>query len=319
MKKIRKPDMLQSITLASYISIAVLPFVLSYSYQPKILFSNLFLVSPVNLLIYVTPVLLYFAIKKADLSEKEKTANLIITDTLLITLIYSAHTLNIHTTTFALAALLILSFLCINAGDAISMAVLIPGILIIKLGIGFIFACYIPILLLIFLRTEKNEKNPDAKNKTSSFLPFAYLYISVLAAILIASGRFDTATQMPLQQVAGRNETLNIISGVILSVVACTVFLARAIPATKGSSLKTVIAIIYAFYPLGVIIFNLFLPVISHLPFVAVFFALIIYTIGNIQLSLTYKEKAPSALPAKIPFYPFAITTAVLFLFFIAE
>ena len=319
MKKIRKPDMLLSITLGFYISIAVLPFVLSYSFQLKDTLGNMFIVFPVNLLVYATPAVLYLATKKTNLSVKEKTANLIIIDTLLITLIYSALDLNTHTTIFSLAALLILSFLCINAGDTISMAVLIPGILIIKLGIGFIFACYIPILLLLFLRTEKSAENIEAKNKKPYFLPFAYLYISVLAIILFAAGRFNTDSQVPLQPVTGITETINVISGIILSVIACAVFLARAIPSTKGNSSKTVTAIIYAVYPLVIIITNLFLPVVSYKPFVSIIFALITYTLGNIQLSLTYKEKAPSALPAKIPFYPFAITTAVLFLFFIAE
>ncbi len=318
MKTIRKPDMMLSITLVFYICLVIMPFFISGGFQMSLALENMFRVFPVNLLVYVTPAVLYFAVRKNDFGKNEKSAFLLICDTLLTTLMYSAVSLNGFTVTFSLAALIILSFLSINADDIISMAVLLPGILLFKLGTEFIFACYIPILLLLLLKTAKSKNSAEKDNNKSSFLPFAYLYISVLAVILLISGKITPGTDIPLQPVSGRTTVANLVSGIILALAGCALFLIRSINATKGSFFQTITVILFAVYPLAVIVTNLFFPIVSPASYIAIIFALIIYTVGNAQLSVTYGDKAP-VLSAKIPFYPLAMTLAVLFCFFVAE
>ena len=318
MKTIRKPDMMQSITLVFYICLALMPFFVSGGYQITHTLKNMFAVFPTNLLIYITPVLLYLSVRKNGCDEREKSAFLLICDTLVTVLMYSALNMNGYTMTFSLAALLILSFLCINADDLISMAVLLPGILLFKLGTEFIFACYIPILLLILLKTTKSKNSAEKDNNKSSFLPFAYLYISVLAVILLISGKITFGTDIPMQPVSGRTTVANLVSGFILAFIGCAVFLIRAIHATKRSFFQTITVILFAVYPLAIIVTNLFFPIVSPAPYIAIIFALIIYTVGNAQLSVTYGDKAP-VFSAKIPFYPIAMTLALLFCFFVAE
>ncbi|MBQ7962775.1 MAG: hypothetical protein IJ289_09275 [Clostridia bacterium] len=319
MKTIRKPDMLQSITIVFCICLAVMPFFVSGGYKITHTLKDMFAVFPTNLLIYITPALLYFSVRKNGCDEKEKSAFLLICDTLVTVLMYSALSMNGYTMTFSLAALLILSFLCINADDMISMAVLLPGILLFKLGTEFIFACYIPILLLLLLKTAESRKDKD-KNKTgASFLPFAYLYISVLAVILLISGKISLKTDMPLQSFSDRSAIINLVSGIILILIACILFIIRAIPTTKGNIPQTITVTAFALYPVAVVFANCFFPLISSAPRVAVIFSLITYAVGNAQLSLTFREKAPPLLPEKLPFLPFAATVSVLFCFFIAE
>ena len=318
MKSIKKPDMMLSITIVFYICLAVMPFFISGGFQITHTLESMLRGFPTNLLLYVTPAVMYFSVKKADCDKNEKSAFLLICDTLLTVLMYSSLNLNGFTVTFSLAALIILSFLCINAADIISTAALLPGILIFKLGTEFIFACYIPILLLLLLKRTENGTEEEKDKKISAFLPFAYLYISVLAIILFVAGKITLGTSTPLQSISGRTETAKAISGIILTVIACILFLIRAIPVMKGNLIKTVTAVLFAVHPVAMVVTNLFFPLVSPEAFVSIIFALIIYTVGNAQLSVTYGKKAP-VLPSHIPFYPFAMTLSVLFLFFVTE
>lgn len=313
MKKIKASGWAEYITATFYICFLVMPVIVSGGFNITQTLSSEFKTFPANYLLYITPAVLHVFIKKSVIAENEKTMFLLFADILMLYLMYNEVAYNSSRCLFAIIAIIVLSLMCINVNELTAALTLLPGLLLTKLGIGYIFAAYIPVLLLMLLKNCRTTDNKN-KNKASGFMVLAYLYIALLAVVLIFTKRI-TFYAIPVNHDFTRiSFLLNFAAGVLLVTAACVMFIIRAVPLIKNAGIKErLILILFAVYPLIFAAAGFFIDLISN-NFKSVFVtSLIIYAVGNIQLSLTHSDKVGAVIPEKIKTTDFVALSAAIF------
>lgn len=314
MKIFRKSGLAEYITLTYCIAFAILPFTVFSTENIEHALNCVFRTFPTNYLLYISPVALFFFLKKSEIEEKDKLRFLVFFDTAVITLFYSALQMNSGSMLFTFVAIIMLSLICININEFTGALALLPGILLPKLGTEFIFAAFLPILAILVIRYCGNRKQTE---KSSSLLPFAYLYTIVLAAILFISGKITFSQNSVIILTANFNQILRLICGMAILVAASTLFILRNSTIIKNGTIAEKSAIIFiAVYPLAVSIANCFVNLISTDTFAVILCALVMYTAANIQINITYKNKAAQLIPAKAENMAFSIAAVLIFCVF---
>lgn len=316
MKKVKEFAWAEHLLVAFYIGLFAIPVITHNGYTLSRTFALLFKTFPTNYLLYLTPVAFYVFFKKNDISKQEKTVFSLFLNLILLLLInfeFTASSANYFYTTIAI---LVLSVILININDLTTSLTLLPGLFITKLGLAYIFAAYIPVLFLIMIKTGEfqTESNEKTERNLSHILLFAYLYTSVLTAILLYKKRIPLNITPIKPNLALADDYINIIAGVILLFAACVLFIIRAFPVIRNGNITEKISIIFAaIYPLFFAVLGSFYSLISYNFKTGFTIALLMYVMNNIQLGITYKENVGDVIPKKLNNTGFIITAVILF------
>lgn len=247
-----------------------------------------------NLLLILCPVLLAVFMSRKT-TENESFTLLSFTYIVLLLIIYTDFGTAQATLLFNSVTLLLLSVICINAGQPVTSLVLIPGLFLRSLGTGYLLICYVPVLLMLamnFSRSGKEEK------KSLILILGAYLYTVVFAVLLFAKGKL-TVSLSPVKPDTSAVDVLHCTAGCLLAVTCCILFIIRVLPSMKkGSVLFRLSAVLFALFPVAGGVAGFLTGIISSRPETVFLVTLLIYITGNINISLQTKE-APSVLPRK--------------------
>lgn len=282
------------ITLSFYTGFLFLPLFISAVPDFGNILSMLTSFALPNYLILLCPVLLTIILSKKA-NEKDTSVLLTFTYAVLLPLTFFEFVKGGATLFFVTVAVLLLSAVCINAGQPFASLVLIPGLFLRQLGTGYIAITYIPVLLLLLMTCARAEK----EEKKSLFLTAgAYLYAVIFAVILFVKGK-HTVSFSPVDFSFGAVETAKLVAGCILVLTACVLFIIRTIPLMKnGSVLFRISTVLFAAYPVAGCIFSCLTGIVSTRPETVFLVTLLIYITGNINISLQDKEALP-VLPEK--------------------
>lgn len=282
------------ITLSFYASLLFLPLFISSVNDLKNIFSTLVFFSQQNYIILLCPVILTIILSKKT-TANDSSVLLTFTYSVLILLVFFEFIRGGTTLFFTAVAILLLSAVCINAGQPFASLVLIPGLFLRQLGAGYIVIAYIPILLLLLINYSRAEKE---EKKSLLLTAGAYFYAVIFAVLLFIKGKL-TVTFSPVDFSFGAIETAKIVAGSILVLAACVLFIIRTIPLMKNASaLYRISTVLFAVYPVAGCIFSCLTGIISSRPETVFLVTLLIYITGNINISLQDKEALP-VLPEK--------------------
>lgn len=318
MKKEKNFAWTEHLLVAFYISLFATPVLIHNGYNLDYTIPLLFKTFPTNYLLYLTPIAFYLFLKKKKEFKKNESIHIILFVNIL--LFYFLYTAFLATASnyylYTTIAILVLSVILININDITASLTLLPGLFITKLGLVYIFATYVPVLFLIMIKTGdlRTESSEKAERKLSHVLLFAYLYTSVLTAILLYKKKIPLDILAIKPNLALADDYINIIAGVILLLTACVLFIARSVPVIKNSNITEKISIIFAaIYPLFFAFFCSIYSLISYNFKTAFTIALLMYVVYNVQLRITYKDKVGDIIPKKFEKTGFLITAVILF------
>lgn len=318
MKKIKKFAWAEYLLIAFYFGLFAIPFVIRNGYNLDYTIPLLLKTFPTNYFLYFTPIALYYFFqKKKAINQTESISINLIINTLLIHLLYlelfaTASKYYIYTT----IAILVLSVVFINTNDFVASFTLLPGLFVKQLGLAYIFTAYIPVLFLMMIKTRASQSESDEKSeKNLSFaLLFAYLYTSVLTAILLLKHKIPLSVESIKPLLERSDDYINLISGIILIFAAFILFIIRAMPVIRKNAVTEKIAVIFAaVYPLCFAVMSSFCSLISYNFKTGFTLALLMYVINNIQLGITYKDTVGGIIPEKFARTEFFITAVILF------
>lgn len=282
------------LTISFFIGFTFMPFFIPSFSDTGAAYSIIMSWGLTNLLLISCPVILAVYIHRKT-TENMSFTLLLFTYVLLLLIIYTDFCTVQVTLLFSSVALLILSAICINAGQPFASLVLLPGLFLRSLGTGYIFICYIPVLLMLMMKLSRAEKE---EKKSLIFTVGAYLYAVIFAVLLFIKGKL-TVTFSPVDFSFGAIETAKLVAGSILVLTACAMFIIRTIPLMKNASaLYRISTVLFAVYPVAGCIFSCLTGIVSTRPETVFLVTLLIYITGNINISLQTKE-APSVLPRK--------------------
>lgn len=316
MKKVKEFAWAEHLLIAFYIGLFATPVIVHNGYNLDHTFALLFRTLPTNYLLYLAPVAFYIFFKKKELSKQEKTVSLLFTNFFIFLLIYFEFTTSAENYFYTTIAILVLSVIFININDLTTSLTLLPGLFITKLGLVYIFAAYIPVLFLMMIKTGElqTESKEKSERKLSHVLLFAYLYTSVLTAILLYKKRIPLNITAIKPNLALADDYINMIAGAILLLAVCVLFIVRSMPVIKNGNITEKISIIFAaIYPLFFAALGSFYSLISYNFKTGFTIALLIYVMNNIQLSITYKNIVGDIIPKKINNTGFIITGVIIF------
>lgn len=303
------------ITVLFYISILLISFFKNggndYFSSIKALFST----APSNYLIYfIPPIAALFFSKQPKATNNDLFLFSVLTF-LSATAVYTEPNYKYDALLLTYIAIISASFILININTMTASIILIPGLFISKLGIGYILTAYIPLLILLLLQsTALHEEKKEKKNSLSGAVFWAYMYIAILTVILLIAKKLNLNIEFIKPQLYHAYEYINLIAGLLLIFTAMTMFLIRAHKITANGSVKEKLTvIIYAVYPLIFTAVGIFTNMISENNKSTIIAALIIYIIGNMQLSITYKEKCSNLVPEQLKNEGFVCLAVALF------
>ncbi len=297
MKSETKTGLSAYITLTFYIAFFTLPFLALGGSNIADGFRCTFVTYPTNYLLYTVPAFMYFFLKKKDFSEKDRTLILSALCSVLIVILHSAVQTNRSGKFFTLVATVILAVIIININDTFANAVLLTGFIVLLSPTAFLFATYIPVLLLIMIRSSAKS---DTEGKKHGFLFFAYLYIPVLILILSVTKKISFIIHPAYINFSNTKYMIELISGMLLLLTAAVVFIIRVLPVIKsGKTVQKLSLILFAVYPFAIAVFNcIFMLVSSDISHV-ILLSLIMYITGNIQFSVSYNKNMIPLIPQK--------------------
>ncbi len=322
-KKIRL-EASEYITLTFYLGFLLLPFIFNEGISIKEGFLHTFAVFPTNYLLYITPAVLWFFLRKTDFSKKDTTEILLAYDSVILVTMYTALSENRNTVFFSLCAIIVLSVVCINTNKYVSALTLLPGLLLFRFGTAYIFASYIPVLLL-FIINHFGKKTTETENKSDKkdlpFVLIAYLYITVLTAILILSGKLEFTILPASNYFFNLRYIFCFSAATVLVLSASVLFVVRALPRIKNGNIAEKISmLLFAIYPVAILAISFFFNIVASSDIKNVFLlAFLIYISGNVQLSLTYGENIRGFIPEKLRTPVWAIIAVFLFCTFCFE
>ncbi len=319
MQKTKKIGFAEYILIAYATAFVFLPFIPMLDLNIRFGFESVIKTFPTNYLLYITPPAFYFFFRKnSTINEKEKLFYLTAVCATVTALMYKGLDSNITSLTYTFAAIVLLSAIFINLNEFTNMAVLLSGLMIFKSATSFIFAAYIPVLLLLFVKYSIRKNSGDDK-KISGYVLFGYLYIIVLAAILVFSGR--ATFEFPSAGYFSKKlaDIFIYILGVALVAAACAMTVFRTIPVIRNNSILQKTAIITSsVYPFLLTATGFFSNIISTGIKNTILLSLIICIAENIQLSIICKDSAKPLIPEKLSNPVCGTVAAILFLFFCA-
>lgn len=272
--------------------------------------------SPLNYAVYLVPVItiLFFGAKNETVENK----SLIYTSVLLLMLIVFLEQNYRYTTALLFpAALTIILFFLININNLTSSLILIPGLFVTRLGACYMLMTYFPVgLLFCISRICTENDNNKTTSRISALTLFAYLYILVIAFIAVVKGiplmQFNTI----VPEYYHPYEYINLSASIILLCILTFVFLKRALSKIKERSFpKLLPVVLYSVYPLFFFLIGLFTSVISLNIRSVITSAVLIHTIGNIQLDISFPDKpAVKKEPAVLTWGIAALFFATIFI-----
>lgn len=316
MKKEKNFAWAEHLIVAFFLALFATPTLIHNGYNLSSTFPLLLKTFPTNYLMYLAPVAFYIFFKKKEIPKQEKIVSSLFINFFIFLLIYFEFTTSSENYFYTTIAILVLSVILININDLTASLTLLPGLFVTKLGLVYIFAAYIPVLFLMMIKTGEfqTESNEKAEKKLSHVLLFAYLYTSVLTAILLYKKRIPLDITSIKPNLALADDYINMIAGIILLLAACVLFIIRSIPVIRNGKFTEITSLILsAIYPLFFAALGAFYSLISY-NFRTVFtIALLMYVMNNIQLGITYKDKVGNIIPDKLRNTGFFITVAVIF------
>ena len=294
----KKTGFPEYITTTFYVALFSLPFLFLGGSNIADGFRCTFLTFPTNYLFYISPAILYLFLKKTDISQNDRIFYLIATDSILVVVMFKALQTNRSDIFLTFFAMIILCVICININNAFSNLILLSGLLVLKNPVSYLFAVYIPILLLIMIYTFADNRTEIKKSK---FLFFTYIYIPVLIAILFFAKKISFNIHSAYINFNNTKSLIELFSGMLLLLIGCVVFIIRFLPVIKNGKLTEKISLIlFAVYPLAIAVLNCFFMLVSSEMSHAILLSLLIYITGNIQLSVTCKTGISPLLPQKL-------------------
>lgn len=314
-KKVKNFEWAEHLLIAFYIGLFAIPAITHNGYNLEYTIPLLFKTFPTNYLLYFVPVAFYVFFKKNDISKQEKTVSSLFLNFFSLLFIYTGFTASSANYFYTTIAILALSVIFININDITASLTLLPGLFITKLGLAYIFTAYIPVLFLMMIKTGEfqTETNEKTERNLSHVLLFAYLYTSVLTAILLYKKKIPLNITAINPHLALADDYINMIAGIILILTACVLFIIRAFPVIrKGNITETISIILAAIYPLFFAVISSFYSLISYNFKTGFAITLLMYVLYNIQLSITYKNTVGGIMPEKLNNSAVVITAAVL-------
>ncbi len=295
MKKFLHPDRCTYITIAFFTGLIALPFFIPSLSGIGNIISVSINSTPANYSLLTVPVILTMFLRK---KAREKDAFILLSCTyaLLLTIVHSEFIKANATLFFTSLAVLLLSSVCINAGQPFASLVLIPGLFLRSFGTGYIFMCYIPVLLMLVMNYSRAEKE---EKKSFLFTLAAYLYAVVFAIILFTKNKLPLSFSPVEFNLSSPVETTKLIAGCLLVLTACAMFIIRTLPMIKnGSFLFRINTVLFALFPLVMCVIGCLTEIVSSQPVTVFLVAMLIYVAGNINIS-SNDNSAPSVLPEK--------------------
>lgn len=317
MKSFANKNLTFYITATFYVAFAVMPFFVFGGYNIPEAFTSMFDTFPTNMFLYAVPAVFYLFIKKTNLSDTDKAIFTLCFDTSIIVLLYTALMQSRNTTLFSCIAFLILSVICINTNELLSALILLPGLLLFRLGLTYIFAAYIPVLFLLIMKYSASRKK---EKSNPPFLLAAFLYITVLTAILLFSKKISPDYIHTSHNFTRASYSLNFAAGCVIIAGLCALFIARAVPILRNGNIAEKLAVIFtAVYPVIIIAISFFYNIISNEIKIVFTLCIMIMLCANLQLSLTYNDSVKPFITNKMKNSGTAILTAVIFCTFCFE
>ena len=258
----------------------------SLIFQPSAAFSSsiwalLTSFSLPNYIILLCPVIMQLFLSR-KITENETFPLLSLLYTTMLILIHTEFSRANATLFFASVAILLLSAVCINAGQPFASLVLIPGLFLRQFGTGYIFMCYIPVLLMLLTKTAQTEKDDK---KPFLFTVGAYLYAVIFAVILFAKGNLRISLS-PVEFRSSPVEITKLVAGIILVLIACVMFIIRTLPVIRnGNLLLKLSTVLFAVFPVAGCIISLMTGIISASYTTVILVTILIYIAGNINIS----------------------------------
>lgn len=298
MKTNKKTDLSAYVTLTFCIALLTLPFLALGGSNIADGFRCTFVTFPANYLLYIAPVLMYIFLKKKEFTEKDSVMILSALGSVIIVLMHSAIQTNRSGVFFTLVAVIILAVIIININDTVANAVLLSGLIVLLSPTSYIFAVYIPVLLLIILQTASKTKTDSKKQ---SFLFFAYLYIPVLILILLFTKKISFIFHPAYINLNNTKSLIELSSGMLLLLISAVTLTIRVLPVIKnGKTMQKLSLILFAVYPFAIAVFNCIFILTSSEIKHAILLSLVMYIAGNIQISASYKENDLPLIPEKL-------------------
>ncbi|MBQ7962777.1 MAG: hypothetical protein IJ289_09285 [Clostridia bacterium] len=271
--------------------------------------------APLNYVVYLVPVItiLFFGAK----NEAAKNKGLIYTSVLLMMLtVFFEQNYRYTTALLFPVALTIILFFLVNINDLTSSLILIPGLFVTRLGACYMLMTYFPVGLLFCISRICTENDNNKKTSRISVLTlFAYLYILIIAVIAVIKGIPLMQFNTNVPEYNHPYEYINLSAGIILLCLLTFVFLKRALSKiNERSILKLLPVFIYSVYPLFFYLIGLFTSVISLNIRSVITSAVLIHTIGHIQLDFSFPDKpAVKKEPAAFSWLIVALFFAAIF------
>ncbi len=298
MKSKKLLGMPEYITLTFYVAFLTLPFLSFGGSNIADSFYCTFTTFPTNYLLYIAPAAVYFFLKKSDLAEKEKTLYILLFDTVTVVIMHRALQTNRGSIFFTLIAIIVFCVIFINMNNILANILLLSGLLVFKDPVAYIFAAYIPVLLLIMIYSFGKNKE---KGKKSNFLLYTYMYISVLIIILYIAKKIEFIIQPAFLNLRTVYNVVKFISGLLLLILCSALFIIRALPVIKNGKITEKLSIIlFAVYPIVISVINCFFIITSSQPMHTFLLAVIMFVMGNIHLSAIYGEEVNPIIPQKL-------------------
>ena len=216
------------------------------------------------------------------------------------------------------SAMLVLSVICMNTKNTVVQAlILLPGLLTIKTGTPYLFATYIPVLMLLIIQHCGKKPDNTEEGKEKKQIPFvltAYLYIIVAVAIFMIAGKLELTALPASNYFYNLTYIFSFAAGCTLIIAAAVLFIIRAMPVIKnGKIAEKVCIVIFAVYPVILTAVSFFINIVSNDVKKIMLLSLFIYIMGNIQLQLTHGENIPPILPEKCNKSLWAVVAVVIF------
>ena len=297
MKSKLTPGLSGYITLTFYIALITLPFLALSGSNIADGFRCTFVTFPTNYLLYIAPAALFFFLKKSDIAESDRILYLAAFDMVTVVIMHSAVQTNRSDVFFTLVATVIIALIIININDAVANIVLLSGFLVLRSPTAYIFAVYIPVLLLIMIQTFSKTETTEKKKH---FLFFTYLYIPVPVLILFFAKKISFNIHPVNINFSIEKNIIELISGMALLIVAAVVFIIRVLPVIKrGKITEKISMILFSVYPLAMSVLNCIFILAESQFSHAILLSLVMYIAGNIQVSLSYGKELP-IIPEKM-------------------
>ncbi len=286
------------ITITFYIAFLTLPFLSFGGSNIADGFHCTFVTFPTNYLLYIAPAAMYFFLKKSDIEENDKTLYILLFDAVTVVTMYRAIQTNRGTVFFTFIATIIFCVILLNTNNMLANILLFSVLLVFKAPLSYIFASYIPVLLLIMIYSFGKK---EEKEKKSNFLLYTYLYMPVLIVILYIAKKIQIYNHSSFLNLSNIHNKVEIIAGMLIPIICSALFTVRALPVIKNGKFTEKLSIIlFAVYPVAISVINCFFIITTSEPMHTFLLAVIMFIMGNILLSVIYGEKVNRIIPQKL-------------------